>query len=314
MPAITTIRDDILGMMSLESLDHGPAGLQTRILNDTNAVLQEIYTMLPKQWWMEDARSERVRAPTTVSLTVTQNSKVITFAGYDSTWQGGCSIVIDGDPKQNRLITDAGASVTLQKPYSGSSGAKSAVVYQDVVNCGSEVEAVLSPVVIENHGELIPCAHERDLQMHDPSGSASSTNHGSRPGGLFPLDWNTKAIDVPSAFLIERHTLYSTSLTTPRIRFSTLPDQELVVNFRVKLTGLPAARVASMNDTRDYLVPFQYTESVLLPLVRERFSSWPSFTGDTQRIDKDAEKARQILVKLNPKGYTPRRIGTGGDW
>lgn len=305
MPAAATVRNDILGMISLESIDHGPAGLSDRILNDLNGALQEIYSLLPNSWWVDDARAARVRAPTAATVSVAENAQTITFSSpsYES-WMGGCAIVIAGDSAQNRIVVDAGASPTLLKPFRGTTGSASATIYQDVVQCGSEVEAVLTPVQFEGYGELVGWKHDREL----------ATFSAERSVPLYPLDWSTLPAQIPTAFRVERHTLYSSSLTTPRIRFNALPGEELVLLYRAKLTGLPA-RVTSLSaDTRDYLVPFQYTESILLPMVRYRFSSWPQFSGDRAALKEDADIAKALLNNLKPQGYTPSCVEVDENW
>lgn len=304
MAAAATVRDDILGLLSLEALSHGPSGLETRIINDLNATLQEIYSLLPKNWWVNDARAALVRAPTSCSVTVTADAQTITFVSPSySAWMGGCSIVIAGDAAQNRIVVDAGASPTLLKPFQGTTGTVAATLYQDVVQCGSEVEQVMGPVQFEGQRELIGLAHHRELETYG----------NEPPVPLYPMEWGQRPVQLPTSYLVERHTIYSTSLTTPRIRFNSLPDQALVLNYRAKLTGLPV-RVTALDDSRDYLVPFAYTESILLPLVRFRFSTWPQFTGDRAALKEDADAAKALLQNLNPQGYTPRCVDVGGDW
>lgn len=306
MPAASDVRDDLLGLLGLESIDHAPAGTQTRMLADLNGALQQIFSTAPDSFWSEEPQAELIRAPFATTLTVTANSKAITFAGYAS-WMQGCTIVIDGDATQNALVMSAGASVSLLKPYTGSSGAGvGAVVYNDLIHPGAGVEQVMAPVIIEGKWELVPVAHERNRQTVDASAGG---NHGSSPL-LYPLTWSDRPIQIPRAYLIERSAVYL-GASTPAIRLSTLPDQALRITYRVKLT---APAVTSFSDTRTWLVPHSYHASILLPIVRWRFASWPQFTGDKTSLKDDYNDALAHLASLRPRGMSENHVQLGEDW
>ncbi len=305
------VRDDILGLLGLEALSHGPATLETRILSDLNRALQEIYSLHPRLWIATDPRAEQVRAPLAVTLDVTNGSKTIANL-TSASWMTGCTIVISGDAAQNMLIKTAGVSLTLLKPYQGPNGATvAATVYQDVVQPGADVEQVLAPVMAEGYGELRPVAHERDRLKAD-TGNFSTTDHGRDTSTLYPLAHSDRPVRMPDAYLCERQFDSTEGSVVSRLRFSALPDRAFVLSFRVKLIG-GMAGVTTLSDTRE-LVPFNLVDSVLLPIVRFRFSSWPHFTGDAAALKADYEGALAMLGNLNPPSFTEQRIACGDAW
>lgn len=310
MPAAADVRDDVLGLLGLESIDHAPPGCDARIRADLNAVLQQLYSLNPDTFWSEDQRAEQVRAPTTVTLDVTNGSKEIAFTGFQP-WMGGCTIIIAGDDDENQLVQDRASGVQLMKPYQGTTGTGvTATVYQDVVQLGVDVEQAMAPVMLEGFWELVPVKHERDRQVIDAGSMTMNTNHGLT-GRLYPLSSSRRAIQVPRAYLIERHAVFNGPITT-RIRFSGLPDQAMVLSYLCKLTGVP--RVEGWDDTRKWLVPYGYHESILLPMVRYRFAGWPQFTGSKNDLKPDYDAALAILGNLNPKAFGETHVAVGGDW
>lgn len=296
-----SVRDDILGLLGLEALSHGPAGLTARIISDLNRSLQEIYSLHPKAWLSTDHRAEQVRAPVSVTLDVTAGSKTIANLTTSAAWMVGCTIVIAGDAAQNMLIQSEGASFSLLKPYQGSTGAGVAgTVYQDVLHPGTDVEQVMAPVMAEGHWELRPVNHERDRQ------TAESGDQ------LYPLSWTTRPIQTPAAYIVERNFDYSTGAITARLRFSALPPAAFVCSFQAKIVA-GMTTVTDLADTRT-LVPFDLVDSVLLPMVRWKFASWPQFTGDAGALKADYDAALVMLGNLNPKGYTERSVSVGEAW
>lgn len=282
-------------------------GGEARMLADLNAARTFIYSQAPDSWFSEDDRAEIIRAPTTVTLdNVTANSKAITFSAFTAAWQLGCTIVISGDTTQNRLVL-SGSSVSLLKPYTGSSGTNvSATIYQDVILPGSDVEQVMLPVMLEGQWELVPVSHERVRQAL----SGGSGNHGLVPS-LYPLTFTDRPIQLPRAFLAERSHVYSTGVTGLGLRFDTLPDQAGRVSYKVKLRPVP---VAAFSDTRTELVPFGYKESILYPIVRYKFASWPHFTGSQKTLKDDYDAAVAMLATLNPRGFQETAVDVGEDW
>lgn len=295
------VRDDLLGLLGLEALAHGPAGLEQRLLSDLNRALQEIYTLHPRPFFSADPRAGQVRAPLAVTLDVTAGGTAAGNLAPAADWMAGCTLVISGDAAQNMLVKTAGPSFSLLKPYQGGTAAGvAATVYQDVLHPGADVEQVIAPVIAEGYGELRPVTHERDRQ-------AAHTG-----GPLYPLPWSQRPVQMPDAYLVERHFDHSTGAVSARLRFSALPAAAFVCSFTAKLVAGMTA-VTDLSDTRS-LVPFDLVDSVLLPIVRHKFASWPQFVGDAGALKADYDTALVMLAALNPRGYTERVTAVGPDW
>lgn len=307
MPAASDIRDDLLGLLGLESITHAPAGAATRMLADLNAALQHIYTLMGDSFWCEEPAGFLIRAPQTVSVSVTGGSQALTITGYSS-WMLGCTIVIAGDAAQN-VIVSAGGSPSLLKPYTGSTNATaSAIIYHDVIAPGSNVKQVLGPVIIEGKWELVPLASERDRQTYD-AGATMQSNHGAEPW-LYPLTFAQREVQCPTAYLLVQQSVHLGD-RGPALRFSSLPDVQMVLTMNVEQT---APRVTGWDDSRTWLVPHAYTESILMPIVRMKFASWPHYTGSKNDLKDDYEAALAILDSLKPRGYRETRIECASDF
>jgi hypothetical protein len=304
MPAASDIRDDLLGLLGLESIDHAPPGTSARMLSDLNGALQQINTLAPDSFFSQEPLGFLVRAPTTVTVSVTAQSQAITITGW-AAWMAGCTIVIAGDANQNVILTSASASKTLLKPYMGSTNAAaSAIVYQDVIAPGDNVKQIIAPVMVEGYWELVPVPHERHRQIFD-----ASAMNGLSPA-IYPLLFSRRPIQVPTGYLIENQATYL-GYRNPVLRLSSLPDQNLVVSMGVEQT---APHITGWDDTRTWLVPYGYSDSILKPIVRYKFASWPHFTGNKSDLKDDYDAALAILDSLKPRGYVESHIGCASDF
>lgn len=302
--AAETIRDDLLGILGLESISHGPSGLEARIIADINRGLTHLYTQHPRAFLTEERRAEQIRAPVSATVAVTNGAKTITFSSpaYAS-WMGGCTLVIAGDSAQNMIVTDAGGSPSLLRPFQGlDNAAASATIYHDVIHPGADVEQVMAPVMLDDVGELMPLDHERARMWFDVDG----TSHGACR--LFPLPHSTRPIGEPRGYIVERHRVYSTGALTCRLRFTSLPDAASVITFKARLQ---APSITALSDT-SALVPAGMLDAVLKPVCRKMFSSWPHFAANGDAIDADYNNALDVLGRYNPQGYTPRFVESGG--
>jgi hypothetical protein len=308
MSAALEIQKDGCGLLGIEDISHAAPGTADRMLRDLNASLQHIYTLMGDSFWCEEPQGYLIRGPQSVTVSVTQKSQAITITGYSS-WMAGCTIVIPGDEAQNVIITAAGASPTLLKPYTGPTAAGVvATIYQDVIQPGDNVRQVIPPVVIEGKWELVPLESERTRQTYDAGGTMNS-NHGAGPW-LYPLTFAQREIQTPTAFLIVQQSTFNGS-RGPVLRFSSLPDEQMVITMKVEQT---APRVTAWNDSRTWLVPHAYHESILMPIFRMKFSSWPQFAGNRNDLQDDYDTALAMLESLKPHGYVESNVVCAGDF
>jgi hypothetical protein len=300
------LRDDLLSLVGIEDVADAPAALGTRILNDVNAALREIMSNAPNDWLKDSPRSELVRAPTTVTLTVTRDSKSITFADYAS-WMAGCTIVIAGDDQHNQLMNDVGASVSLRVPYNGpSASGVSATIYHNAINLGTDVDQVLAPVVLDGLWELTPVASPRALASAQFA-EYHNSGHGLIPK-LYPLVDRKMPSNQPLSYFTDSNSPYLGSMGL-RLMLSALPGERMTLSYRAS-TYWTVTSLAS--DTRTQFLPFGYDEAILRPWCRWKFSSWPHITIPKAELKAEFDAALAMLEKLKPSQFVETQVYMGG--
>jgi hypothetical protein len=312
--AAAQVQSEILEMMGIETFDHAPAGLSAMAIRELNAVLQQIYSLLPDTFWREsDPRSTQLRAPATVSVTVVNGAKSITFISGWQSYMEGCTIVIAGDPAHNRLVMDTAASATLWLPYDGASGTVSATVYHDAVTI-EDAEQVIGPVMLLDHWELVPVASERARQIMDPGTGtiASGDNWLSGLYGLFPLLDYKRNIGTPTGFLVAPAPYFTGKKVVLRLLLTALPDIAYRLTYKVK--GLPPTAVDDWDDDRTWLVPYGYTESIVIPMILWRLAKHPAFPRSQQELQPAYDVAAKMLQNMRPRGHQSTSVATGDDW
>jgi hypothetical protein len=312
--AADQVQSEILEMFGIETFDHAPAGLSAMGIREMNAVLQQIYALLPDTFWREsDPRSVLINAPTTVSVTVSANAKTITFVSGYASWMEGCTIVIAGDDAHNRLVMDAAAGATLWLPYGGSSGTVAATVYHDAITV-QDAEQIIGPVMLLDHWELIPVSSERSRQIMDPGTGtiASGDNWLAGLYGLFPLLDYKRNIGTPTGFLTSPAPYYTGTAVYLRMLLTALPDVAYRLTYKVK--GVAPTRVDDWDDDRTWLVPYGYTESIVIPMVMWRLAKHPACPRSQQELQPAFDLAGKMLQNMRPRGHQSTSVATGADW
>jgi hypothetical protein len=307
----TEAQNDLLGLIGIENASFAPAQVATRILTDINATLQKLYTMAAP-WWTSTTDGVFLHAPATVAgLTATKGSKTLTTPGAGTlpAWSDGCAIRVDGDPKDNEIVSrdSGGTSATLALPYAGATGTVGATAYCDAVTLPATVASVQAPVIVLGEHELIALRSPRDVLSFAPSiGHNRLTGHGLTDVHLVS---ELRDIDVPIGYFIERATVNSQPVL--RMRFSPLPNKEYTVQFEARGE---APRISSLSS--QIPVPQAYAESIFLPMLRWQFTTWKHFDASAIRNDLKAqyEDAFQLLAKLKPQPSRSGAIRVSGNW
>lgn len=79
-----------------------------------------------------------IQGPANVTLTCTQGSQAVSgFTAYAS-WMNGCTIQVSGDNQDNEVLS----ATMLARPYAGTTGSNTAVVYCDVLTLDSDADHV----------------------------------------------------------------------------------------------------------------------------------------------------------------------------
>lgn len=293
---------------------------EATILQTINASLVEIYSNAPSNWISVRPRAELIRPPTTVSITVTQDSKTITFGGYQS-WMLECTVIISGDAAQNQFTIDGSAAVSLAKPYNGTSGTFAAIVYQDSVMLAGDVFRIGNPVQLDQAWGLRPVDTVIELQKAQPG---IYTGIGPYYGGVFADGYNhgttgfagfsgdtvrtlDKRVERPFAFRSARAFGYHAAQCIS-ISLSALPDQRYTLDYQAHVIPF----VSSLTDTStpEYL-PFHNDETILVPWMRYKFADQPHVTMNKADLKPAFDGARDMLKRLHVQPYRPQFVTMG---
>jgi hypothetical protein len=299
--------------VGITSANDGGTQVEAAILQCLVKTQMEIYSRAPNTWVSEVPRAEVIKAPTNVTLTVTQDAKNITFAGFQA-WMLGCTIIIAGDTAQNQLTQDGSATTSLVKPFNGPSGVTTAIVYHDSIDLGSDVFRIGSPVMLDQHWELAPVDTTRDLQWAQPGvfqgiGPYYGTSYGINQGFASDrLRTQDKRILQPFAFRVGRVFGYNVKQTC-KLSLSSLPDTRYGIDYPAQVVPL----ITSLADTtRPEYLPFGYDETIFVPWARWNWATQPHNTM-TQAVLKPAfDGATAMLKGLVPQTYVEEHVSCGG--
>lgn len=297
MSAASSLRDHCLPYLNVQDSSYLDTATSAAILTALNQSLQEIFA-----GDLKDTVGGLVYAPTGVTLgAVTSGSKTITFAGYAARMHG-CTIVINGDARQNRLEIDSSGNPELLRPYMGSTGSNvTAVVYGDAITLDVTVDKIYPPM------ELYENTTVWDVK---PVDGLSNLNGMRGQGGTL---WGraNKFTQRPQFYALE-NSISPGAANQPvqRIVFDSLPDHDYPYSFEATLA---APRVTSLSsDTRTYLIPNGYDEAVLWPWVLDKLLAFPDFIGDASDIQRKAAEAKLFWrTQRDSKGLVEQPIEVG---
>ncbi|MFZ5805847.1 MAG: hypothetical protein ACOY3I_01375 [Verrucomicrobiota bacterium] len=145
------IRNDLLSYASIDDPTKTPALVRSRILNDINAALQDIYTWGPS-FLKEKSFSFALSAPRAISgKTFSQSSTVMSGGTSISEDMIGCTLRIATETEDNEIVD----TTTLQNPFQGTTTTDgSGTVYGDCVIFPEEVASIIGPVWLNNKYKL----------------------------------------------------------------------------------------------------------------------------------------------------------------
>lgn len=216
-----------------------------------NGALDEIHAMGPA-WLYRDGLSAPVNAPANVTVTVTEGSKTFTPASW-ADWYEGCTIAIGGDEVDNeiRYYDPLAGTGTLRDTYQGTSGSKSATVYNDSLKLDEEVGEILAPVFWGSQHHLTAVAGMGEAiglttgyRYYEDYGADRQHYAGALPRNMLKL---SASAGIPSFYWVE-NSWNENSLEERRIRLLPLPSSENRVLFNSKLQ-IPQYRMEDILHT-----------------------------------------------------------------
>lgn len=287
---------------NISSLPDIPAAQIQALMADINAVGQYVYTAGPGAWWGEGPAGDRIKAPATLTVGTTADSKTVT--GSFLTYMHGCTVYLAGE--WNRVFQTAASTWQLLFPAAATNAAASAVVYHDCLNL-TDTSISISHVNLDGYGYLLPANSTADIEV--PLWYGFTPRAGMQPQVSYSAWTVERQVDIPRQYAIDGTQLYGGSYIT-QIRFNPLPNATYALHWTQKEKF---TKVTAWSDSRTTIIPHEYTESVFIPLVLERLLGHPAFEGDKDVIREQANLAREIMQTLSrPQERRDVRLGTSG--
>lgn len=302
------------GVTSLDSTTPArqPFEIQPTDLDDVLSVMNYALQVMRRREPGEEKQQNLgayLHAPTTVSFTVTNgNAAISSFSGYQP-WMAGCTVRVNGDSQDNELTS----ATLMARPFVGTSGTTSAIVYGDAVQLDETISDVCVPVSLPNQAPLIACTDRMTFMrlsgypmICNPSGSAYG----------YPFFWFVqKVVSRPLAWFLEGAYQAGTNYVPRRIRVAPMPDQNYSLAFRANINPTRLQLTDLQNE--DFSdpgilipVPDDQFESLFEPIALKQLSGKPPFKNSDclPQIEAAYLQAIATLKSLNPMQAPTRGI------
>lgn len=284
-----------LGIVSLDPTT--PAGQQFPIqpgdLDDIagvmTAAVQELADLGPTEARNRDTGSY-LNAPTQVTLNCNAGTNVVSGITPWSAWMLGCTINIVGDGYNNEINDQT----HLSRPFLGSTGATTGVVYADCVQLDDTIGEILPLVQIPPQWPLI-AAQDRG-QFMQISGYPLVTDPNGAPYG-WPGWWFTqKAIGRPVAWFVDSYYDSTKTYLPRRLRVGPMPDEAYSLSYRVALNPIrfDTTDIADPDPNTVIPVPSTWVESIFIPMCRKRVSGLAQFRNSASLKEIDRAYAQAV--------------------
>jgi hypothetical protein len=268
-------------------------GRNAEVRGAINGALEEMFGE-SSPWLRRDERGLQLRAPVTVSLTVTADSTAAVIDDWQD-WMAGCTLQISGSAVDNQIRNNEPA-VRLKYPHDGESGATTAIVYQDAVDVAADVLEINEPVRIDRN----------------PIAAMSHPGSLARGRSMNDFGFHRRAVDVPflvgtAAETAGRPIAYSVDTWSPddgteaatRLRLFPAPNGPVFLDYSVKLR--PPV-VQDISEALPLPVPYQFIDSIFIPMMLQRLAGSPFWRGgDPNAVAANYQMARNLLNKGNPR-------------
>lgn len=285
---------DLLDYLQIQDTGSATTGLQARILSDINAVRQTMFLAPNRDFWLIQQGGYGIVGPANVNgVTLTPGAVTISGGTGFLPWMHGCTTQASGDLHQNRLVFLGSSTWAFQFPYGGTGTSQSLTVYNDAIALPANAISIQRPVFVEDWWEMNPIDNYINLRE---ASYQQFTDHGRLSNtfvNTYPMPALAKQTGTPSGYMIEKSP-NSDGTNTLRMLLRPMPDTVYALRFGYRY--IPAA-VTTLTDTTTELAPIGTGESVFLPLLRKKISSYPQFIGDKATITAEAEEAKRILNK-----------------
>lgn len=280
-------------------------GRNATVCSAINAALQEVCGGDSSPWSRVVRRGAILAAPTNIDVTATHGSTTIMVSSAQWTPSMlGCSISLNAATVDNRtksaVLADGVYTIELTLPFDGPTGTASAMVFGDCIPLAQDVLSVVGKVAVGRR-EIAPMAAASSGYPYRSQQDFGIHRRVMTPP-TFPLRVG-ESLGYPVGFYVDTQ-FAEESLQSPiRILFSPSPAEATMAEYKVALRPV---MVADLTSTAELPIPFEYVESVLLPVALKKLVTSPFLRSgvDPQRITEDYQMAVTLLKRLNPRKRT----------
>lgn len=265
--------------MGLVDINDADSSQQSLALRAINGAVDEIATFGPADWWGDTQHADVLKAPTTDTITITQDAKTLSNVDATSVFQ---PVNIDGESYTNRILVDDANAPELMIPCEAASGSTIAAVMFDTIVLPSTFRTL-----------------KGDCATFYSGGQAIAYD-----GPWQDLYGNRASVGQPSSFRIVSRRNTSGQMVKC-MQFSSTPAGAM--RFTFDFYKRPAV-VANLSTSRDDLCPPDFEHSILVPIVLSKLAGLTNaIQVDRASIQANYQSASLTLVSVaSPYGATRR--------
>lgn len=256
--------------------------------------VEEAFGLMPASM-QQRRQGAALRAPTAVTMAVTQYSTACTVSGWAS-WMAGCTVRLAGDGLDNRFIS----SVELLRPFMGTTGTVNATVYADCIAIPATFSGVIEPVSLDTRPRLTVAGSLEEFDRWTYSGPRSPLDI-PQTGYLLA----NKSIGEPIAVFADFEAL-GTAQPQLYLRFSPMPGKAYSVTYTGKLAPptITEANIWDENspDTDPNVSSFlPNPSSTLLAFALQRATAHPNFSASGEQVTEIARQYKEAIRLLSAR-------------
>lgn len=198
-----------------------------------------------------------------------------------------------GAPTVTRLVSTR--QFVLKLPYAGESGTHTARLFHDCITLGADVLEVHEPVNVGG-------CEIRPFNNSSPQGRPRRDDYGFRDIGpaCCPPGRVSATAGTPRNFHVEAYLAGPNAVPTYRLRLMPAPSAASLIEYDAMLVP---PKVSDLASTAPLPIPFDFAESVFLPIAVKKLRSspfWRGVVGEDQ-VQGDYLNALGILNESQPQ-------------
>lgn len=273
-----------------------------------NAALQELNS-LNAPWQRRTEYGFIAQAPASVTVTVTEGSRLIDFGPDWQDWFEGCTLRVSNAEWENRIRgKNVEGQCLLVSPHDGATSTVSATVFCDSITLDDEIQEVMTPVFIKGQLRMHPVSSVSNLahsiERFEDYGMEDSVHVAPNPPTI------EETSSCPRRYAIDPGLVDQFGKDRRRLRFYPAADKKYLIEARVRLS-MPVYKGVDDTDI-DLPIPNDYCESILLPIAEFHLIRSPFFRDreSVPGIQAGYQAAKEAMNNLKPQRGSGKRLSS----